>query len=189
MYTNFRWSKSLDNASDASPDKNALTTGSVGGGQYSFGATAASDRSVSTYNIPYAWNLVAVYDLPFGRDSMFGANAWKPLQFAFGDWNISGVERLTTGYPFTPTIATDNLHRHHPHARDSSEHRARRAAGESRLDAELPHRQSLRAVRELLGVRAAARRPAGQRASHHRGITGPAGPDAGSLGAEELQDG
>ena len=108
MYTNFRWSKSLDNASDASPDKQALTTGSVGGGQYSFGATAASDRSVSTYNIPYAWNLVAVYDVPFGRGKMFGASAWTPLQFALGNWNISGVERLTTGYPFTPTIATDN---------------------------------------------------------------------------------
>ena len=107
MYTNFRWSKSLDDASDNSPDKNALSTGSVGGGQYSFGATAASDKSVSTYNIPYAWNLVAVYDLPFGKGEPFGATAWKPLLTAFGGWNISGVERLTTGYPFTPTIATD----------------------------------------------------------------------------------
>ena len=107
MYSNFRWSKSLDNASDSGPDKQALSTGSVGGGQYSFGATAASDRSVSTFNIPYEWNLVAVYDLPFGRGQMFGNNVWKPLQFALGNWNISGVERLTTGYPFTPTIATD----------------------------------------------------------------------------------
>ncbi|MCU1259402.1 MAG: Cna domain protein, partial [Bryobacterales bacterium] len=109
MYTNFRWSKSIDNASDGSPDKNALSTGSVGGGQYSFGATANGDRSVSTFNIPYAWNLVAVYDLPFGEGQMFGSNAWKPLRLAFGNWNISGVERLTTGYPFTPTIATDNF--------------------------------------------------------------------------------
>ena len=109
MYTNFRWSKSIDNASDSSPDKFALSTGSVGGGQYSFGATAASDRSVSTFNIPYAFNLVAVYDLPYGRGRMFGNDAWKPLQIAFGDWNVSGVERLTSGYPFTPTIAADNF--------------------------------------------------------------------------------
>ena len=109
MYTNFRWSKSIDNASDSSPDKFALSTGSVGGGQYSFGATAASDRSVSTYNIPYAWNLVAVYDLPYGSGHKFGGGAWKPFQFALGNWNISGVERLTTGYPFTPTIAADNF--------------------------------------------------------------------------------
>jgi hypothetical protein len=108
MYTNFRWSKSIDNASDASPDKNSLTTGSVGGGQYSFGATAASDRSVSTFNIPYAWNLVVVYDLPVGRGRMIGRNAWKPVDWVFGNWNVSGVERLTTGYPFTPTIASDN---------------------------------------------------------------------------------
>src|SRR5204862_7106629 len=77
MYTNFRWSKSLENASDSSPDKFSLSTGSVGGGQYSFGATAASDRSVSTYNIPYAWNLVAVYDLPYGKGQRFGSSAWK----------------------------------------------------------------------------------------------------------------
>ncbi len=109
MYTNFRWSKSLDDASDNGPDKNALTTGSVDGGQYSFGATAASDKSVSTYNIPYAWNLVAVYDLPFGTNrQFFGATAGGPRRLLFGDWNISGIERLTTGYPFTPTIATDN---------------------------------------------------------------------------------
>jgi hypothetical protein len=108
MYTNFRWSKSLDNASDSSPDKNSLSTGSVGGGQYSFGATATSDRSVSTYNIPYALNIVAVYDLPYGKGQMFGSHAWLPLQLALGNWNVSGVERLTTGYPFTPTIAADN---------------------------------------------------------------------------------
>src|SRR5581483_9382519 len=107
MYTNFRWSKSLDDASDSSPDKFALTTGSVGGGQYSFGATAASDKSVSTYNLPYVWNLVGVYDLPFGKGQPFGANAWKPLLWAFGDWNISGAEHLSPGYPFTPTIATN----------------------------------------------------------------------------------
>ncbi|HYL77500.1 MAG TPA: carboxypeptidase-like regulatory domain-containing protein [Bryobacteraceae bacterium] len=108
MYTNFRWSKSIDNASDSSPDKFALSTGSVGGGQYSFGATAANDRSVSTFNIPYAWNFVAVYDLPYGKGRMFGASAWKPLQLAFGEWTLSGVERITSGYPFTPTIAADN---------------------------------------------------------------------------------
>jgi hypothetical protein len=108
MYTNFRWSKSIDNASDNSPDKNVLSTGSVGGGQYSFGATAASDRSVSIYNIPYQWNLVALYDLPFGRDRIFGQNVGRPLQYALGGWTLSGVERLGSGYPFTPTIATDN---------------------------------------------------------------------------------
>jgi hypothetical protein len=109
MYTNFRWSKSIDDASDASPDKNALTTGSVGGGQYSFGAPASSDRSVSTFNIPYLWNLVTVYDLPYGRGRRFGADAWKPLQSVLGNWTLSGVERLSTGYPFTPTIAADNF--------------------------------------------------------------------------------
>lgn len=108
MYTNFRWSKSIDDASDASPDKFALSTGSVGGGEYSFGAPASIDRSVSTYNIPYVWNLVGIYDLPFGKGRMWGQNAWAPVRGVLGDWSVSGVERLTSGYPFTPTIAADN---------------------------------------------------------------------------------
>jgi hypothetical protein len=107
FYTNFRWSKSLDNASDNGPDKFALTTGYVNGGQYSFGAPASLDKSVSTYNIPYAWNLVAIYDLPFGRGEPIAANAWHPPRAVISDWSVSGIERLTTGYPFTPTIATD----------------------------------------------------------------------------------
>ncbi|MBV9082396.1 MAG: hypothetical protein JOZ62_06975, partial [Acidobacteriaceae bacterium] len=108
FYTNFRWSKSLDNASDSSPDKQALSTGSVGGGQYSFGGTAAGDKSVSTYDIPYEWNFVGIYDVPYGSGRRFGSNASYPLRAVFGDWTLSGVERLTSGYPFTPTIATDN---------------------------------------------------------------------------------
>jgi hypothetical protein len=109
LYSNFRWSKSLDNASDSSPDKQALSTGSVGGGQYSFGGTAAGDKSVSTYNIPYNFNLVAVYDLPFGKGRAFANNAPTPVQLLAGGWSISGVERIASGYPFTPTIAADNF--------------------------------------------------------------------------------
>lgn len=109
MYTNFRWSKSLDDASDASPDKQALTTGTVGGGQYSFGGTAAGDKSVSTFNIPYDWNLVAIYDLPYGKGQAFGSNAPYALRALLGDWTVAGVERLASGYPFTPTIAADNF--------------------------------------------------------------------------------
>ncbi|MBV9081204.1 MAG: hypothetical protein JOZ62_00900, partial [Acidobacteriaceae bacterium] len=109
FYTNFRWSKSIDNASDASPDKGALTTGSVGGGQYSFGAPAYIDKSVSSYNIPYLWNLVAVYDLPYGDGRRWGQNAWTPLKAVAGNWTVSGIERFSSGYPFTPTMAADNF--------------------------------------------------------------------------------
>jgi hypothetical protein len=106
-YANFRWSKSIDDASDASPDKGSLTTSNIGGGQYSYGAPASADRSVSTYNIPYDLNFVGIYDLPYGKGRPYGQNSWYPLQFLLGDWTISGIERFYSGYPFTPTIATD----------------------------------------------------------------------------------
>ena len=107
-YANFRWSKSIDDASDASPDKGALTTGSVGGGQVSYGAPASGDKSLSTYNIPYDFNFVAIYDLPYGKGRMFGGHSWYPLQFLFGGWTLSGVERFFSGYPITPTISSDS---------------------------------------------------------------------------------
>jgi hypothetical protein len=107
FYTNFRWSKSIDDASDASPDKGTLTTGTPGGAQYAYGAPASGDRSVSTYNQPYVFNFVGIYDLPFGYGRQFGQHAWYPLQALFGGWTLSGVERYYSGYPAEITIATD----------------------------------------------------------------------------------
>ena len=46
---NYTYGKSIDDASDASPDKNVLTTGSTAG-NVTFGAPRSTDRAISAYD-------------------------------------------------------------------------------------------------------------------------------------------
>ncbi|MBV8831357.1 MAG: hypothetical protein JO108_19270 [Acidobacteriaceae bacterium] len=109
FYTNFRWSKSIDEASDVSPDKNARSfDGKCGRTRIQFRSSGIRRPIVIDDSIPYVWNLVGVYDLPSGKGRAWGQNAWGPLQPVAG-WTVSGVERLSSGYPFTPTIGADNF--------------------------------------------------------------------------------
>lgn len=105
---NYTFGKSIDNASDASPDKGTLSTSSLGGGQYSFGGTAAGDRSVSTFDVTHQLNATFAYDLPYGDNRHWGAHAPYPLKFSLGNWTAAGIERLYTGYPATVNIADGN---------------------------------------------------------------------------------
>jgi Carboxypeptidase regulatory-like domain len=49
-----------------------------------------------------------VYELPFGRSRMFGANWNRPMDAVLGGWQVSGITNYQTGFPFTPSI-TSNL--------------------------------------------------------------------------------
>src|SRR5205085_962339 len=53
---NYTYSKSIDDASDASPDKNVLTTGVTNGGDVTFGAPLSLDRSLSAFDVPHAFS-------------------------------------------------------------------------------------------------------------------------------------
>jgi hypothetical protein len=107
LTANYTYGKSIDDASDASPDKNVLATGSTAG-NVTFGAPRSTDRAISTYDIKHNFSSTFIYDLPFGRNRRFLAKAWKPLQWVAGDWTISGLLRLQGGYPFLPKIADAN---------------------------------------------------------------------------------
>ncbi|HEX7958371.1 MAG TPA: carboxypeptidase regulatory-like domain-containing protein, partial [Terriglobales bacterium] len=105
---NYTYSKSIDDASDASPDKFVLTTGTINGGQVTFGAPLSIDRSESAYDIPHALSATYIWDLPFGTHRAFMQNAWAPVRWALGDWTTSGVFRLQSEYPFLPVINDAN---------------------------------------------------------------------------------
>lgn len=109
LMSNFTWAKSIDDGSDANPDKGVLTTSELGGSQYSLGGTAAGDRSVSTFDQKYVWNTTFIYDLPYGEGRHWGAHAWYPLRFAFGGWTMTGIERYYSGYPASVTMADANF--------------------------------------------------------------------------------
>jgi hypothetical protein len=105
---NYTYGKSMDDASDASPDKNVLTTGSTAG-NVTFGAPRSTDRAISAFDIKHNFNTTFVYDLPFGRDHAWLRDAGTPLQWLVGDWTVAGVHRLMGGYPFLPKISDTNL--------------------------------------------------------------------------------
>ncbi len=105
---NYTYGKSLDDASDASPDKNILTSGNTQGSNVSFGAPRSSDYAISTYDVKHAFSSTFIWDLPFGHRRQFFTKGWAPLDAVIGGWTMSGVFRLQGGYPFLPTIADGN---------------------------------------------------------------------------------
>ena len=106
---NYTYAKSIDTASSAGGDKNILTpvNGHVGG-QVVFGGTRQGDRSVSTYDQRHVISTTAAYDLPFGRGRRFLSHAWKPLDYLIGGWNLNGLQRSRSGFPYIPYLADAN---------------------------------------------------------------------------------
>ena len=104
---NYTRAKSIDDASDASPDVRVLTTGSTRG-QVSYGAPLSGDRALSTYDNKNNFSATAVWDLPVGRRRSFFANAPKVIDQIIGRWTFSGVFRMPGGTPFLPFITDTN---------------------------------------------------------------------------------
>ncbi len=104
---NYTFGKSIDDASDASPDTRVLTTYNTQG-QVSYGAPRKSDRAISTFDIKHSFSATTIYDLPFGRGRHFLNHAWLPIELVAGGWSVTSVLRLQGGYPFLPFITDTN---------------------------------------------------------------------------------
>jgi hypothetical protein len=104
---NYTHSKSLDDASDASPDTRVLSTGQARG-QVSLGAPLSSDRAISTYDVANNFNSTLIWDLPIGRSRRFLNNAPKAVNTLLGGWVVSSVFRMPGGTPFLPFITDPN---------------------------------------------------------------------------------
>ncbi len=106
---NYTLAKSIDTASSAGGDKNILTAvnGHVGG-QVVFGGTRGNDRSVSTYDQRHVIHGSAIYDMPFGRGRKFLNSNWKPLEYAVGNWTVTGLTRIMSGFPYLPYLSDTN---------------------------------------------------------------------------------
>ena len=106
---NYTLAKSIDTASSAGGDKGILTAvnGQVGG-QVLFGGTRGNDRSVSTYDQRHVIHASAIYDLPFGRGRRLLASSWKPVNALVSNWTVSGLTRISSGFPYTAYLADTN---------------------------------------------------------------------------------
>jgi hypothetical protein len=60
-------------------------------------------RSVSDMDRPQMFRLFVTYELPVGRGRAFGGNWPRWLDHAFGNWEVSGVLKLTSGEPLSIT--------------------------------------------------------------------------------------
>ena len=104
---NYTFGKSIDDASDASPDVRVLSTGSVRG-QVGLGATRQSDRAVSSFDVTHSFSSTFTYDLPFGAGRSFLKNAPWYVNGVIGGWTTSGIVRVNSGNLFQPFITDPN---------------------------------------------------------------------------------
>jgi hypothetical protein len=104
---NYTFGKSIDEASDAG-DVRFVNLNVRSPGHVNFGATRKDDRSVSTFDIKHAFNISALYDLPFGRRHAILGNAPGWANAIVGGWTLSGLERIQGGIPMVVVLRDDN---------------------------------------------------------------------------------
>ncbi len=105
---NYTYGKSIDDASDASPDVRTLTTPTNLGQQISYGIPRTSDRAISTFDIKHNFSSTFIYDMPFGKGRQFLDGAPGIVDAIVGGWTISGLARLQGGQPYVPIITDTN---------------------------------------------------------------------------------
>ena len=62
-----------------------------------------SDYGRASFDVQHAAVLHATYDLPFGRNSSSTAHNWTDR--LIGNWQLSGIQTLMSGLPFTPQLS------------------------------------------------------------------------------------
>ncbi|HWS88314.1 MAG TPA: hypothetical protein VN282_15190 [Pyrinomonadaceae bacterium] len=108
---NYTYAKSIDDASDASPDARVLNYGSTRG-HVTHGAPRSADRELSTYDVKHNFSSTFVWDLPVGRRG--GSRYWllgdapDVVNAVLGGWTLSGVFRMPGGTPFLPFLTDAN---------------------------------------------------------------------------------
>jgi hypothetical protein len=103
---NYTFSKSFDEASAAArigPYEGTGGTGNDlnGGGIVINSWDPLALRGLSDFNAFHQVNANLVYQLPFGRGQRFAGGAGPMLNELVGGWHVSGIFRLTSGFPIT----------------------------------------------------------------------------------------
>jgi len=62
-----------------------------------------ADYGRASFDVRHAGVIQATYDLPFGRGNSRDANAW--LARLLGNWQLSGIQTIQSGLPFTPQLS------------------------------------------------------------------------------------
>jgi hypothetical protein len=62
-----------------------------------------ADYGHASFDVRHSGVINATYDLPFGRKSASGGPNW--VSTLTGNWQVSGIETLLSGLPFTPQLS------------------------------------------------------------------------------------
>jgi hypothetical protein len=94
---NYTYSKSIDIGSDA---ESAQNYGGLGGGINNTWSPYQL-RGPSEFDTRHSINTNFIADLPFGRGRRFGHDWGRALDYIGGGWEIAGIGRWTSGFPFS----------------------------------------------------------------------------------------
>jgi len=104
---NYTYSKSIDLTSAASRVGFALVgyqnIGLVGS-RLENAFNPNTQRAVSDFDLTHQLNANWLVELPFGRNKRFAPTASPAMDAVIGGWQLTGVARLTSGYPFTVDV-------------------------------------------------------------------------------------
>ena len=104
---NYTYSKSIDQTSAASRLNFALVgyqnLGLVGS-KLENAFNPDSQRAVSDYDLTHQINANWLAELPFGQGKRFAGNASRGMDALIGGWELTGVARWTSGFPFSVDV-------------------------------------------------------------------------------------
>jgi hypothetical protein len=93
---NYTYSKSIDISSDA----NRINAEGGLGSQIINPWDPTATRAVSDFDTPHQVNANWVWEMPFGQGRRFGTNAHGFVEGVIGGWQLTGLARWTSGFPF-----------------------------------------------------------------------------------------
>lgn len=67
-----------------------------------------ADWAHSQINLDHQLQASVIYDLPFGKGKAYGANWSAPVNAAFGNWQLTLIERITSGFPMFVVDSVNN---------------------------------------------------------------------------------
>ncbi|HMX24187.1 MAG TPA: hypothetical protein PKC13_01080, partial [Blastocatellia bacterium] len=79
---------------------NAFASSSVVAGQPSTFRDMSLSKTVTPFNITHALKVNWIYELPFGRNKMFGSGVGAGLDRLVGGWEFHGAARVQSGTPY-----------------------------------------------------------------------------------------